>query len=550
MSKNKYRSLVSCAVVPCVGLLADAATITATPGFDYKGATITTTGAESVMIVEYGTAKTVFTKGGISGEATFTVDCLEAGKVYDITAGDASKRLYQGDVGSTNVAWFSETATDPTESRWGGTAPDVADQRFVFNEGDETVLTYQTYSPGSVQSDRLAVADMDVTFGGVLDVDDIPSLVGAKAAVRLVNGTGDDVSKYYLACLVGAGIWATNTSLEVAMNSTNNVRMTMDKMNGTVRYDVRPHGEGAYVTLYDGASALATGFSSFGFAGQGTLGTLAGSNGVDTATANVCEAGGVKYPSVDAAVGAGQSDVALLWDATWNAPETGDASAITGSKRLKVLSGKIASGTTLPVGLVLEGGLYADSKKTAYADKIDTEAFRWTQRYADSDYPWEVLAGKASPTVTDEKVYPVSTAGSGGKTINVALSTSAMVSAGYMTAEEAASDPVTAMNKQGGNGNPTWENYVLGLSNSDSSSIPVVKPVQSADAGTVTFSLGGVNVKADSNANVTYTVYAKTTGSYEPVSGATAAYDKTVAVSLPSSGVQYYQLKVDAAGAR
>jgi len=100
------------------------------------------------------------------------------------------------------------------------------------------------------------------------------------------------------------------------------------------------------------------------------------------------------------------------------------------------------------------------------------------------------------------------------------------------------------LDKTGANGNPNWENLVLGLSCKDAASKPVVRPVQTGDPTTVTLALGGVDVDTASGATVKYTVTASDEIGGVGTTSAPVDYDKTAAMDLPSAGVKYYRMKV------
>lgn len=536
------RLALSLAFVGSMGFDASAAvSVSATPGMDYKGATIAVTGvagSTAVAVRDYKDDGALVFMTNITADAAFLVDQLVPDGVYDITAATASLRLYQGEAGYGTETWFTEPATSPSPQQWTASQPTVKENRFVFaDDADELVAT--VYTPEGSQSDRLAVVETDVTFGGAFTTDDMPASAGAQAAFTLV-ADANDVKKFaYLA----NGEWTVSeVVVEEVAETVYTVRTTLDRMNKAVRYEVRA-AAGDFVTIYDGgSSSVASGLASVGFSGEGTVGTIDGANSIDKADAWICEAD-KKYKSINAAIDAGQTSMELLWDASWAAPETGAAYAISGGRTLKVLSGKIAAGTTLPGNVTLVGGKYTtDSWQGAVAS-----GYRMAGRVSSDDYKFEVLQG-ATPIAADEKVYPVT---DGTKTVDIAFSQTELTTKGIgVTAGMDDSQVQDKLNALGSNSNRAWENVVLGLDNNDANAIPVVKPVQSADATKISLALGGVKVDAKSNANVVYAVYASDTvqGVGEKVSEDTA-YNAHAAVALPDDGVKYYTLKVVAKGA-
>jgi len=93
------------------------------------------------------------------------------------------------------------------------------------------------------------------------------------------------------------------------------------------------------------------------------------------------------------------------------------------------------------------------------------------------------------------------------------------------------------------NGNPNWENLVLGLSCKDEQSKPVIQPVQTSDSNTVTLALGGMNIDTASGATVNYRVRAYDADGEKQLSAYVSAAMLT-AMALPGTGVRYYQMEV------
>jgi len=102
------------------------------------------------------------------------------------------------------------------------------------------------------------------------------------------------------------------------------------------------------------------------------------------------------------------------------------------------------------------------------------------------------------------------------------------------------------LDKTGANGNPNWENLVLGLSCKDAASKPVVLPVQTGDPTTVRLALGGVDVDTASGATVKYTVTASDEIGGEGTATQPVSHDQPTDMALPQSGVKYYRMKVTA----
>jgi len=120
---------------------------------------------------------------------------------------------------------------------------------------------------------------------------------------------------------------------------------------------------------------------------------------------------------------------------------------------------------------------------------------------------------------------------------------------GYVTMSDAQQAKMQAqgiedLNEVAENGNPNWENLVLGLDGRNENAKPVVTPVQTADAGKLTLKLGGVDIDTGSGATVTYKVIAFD-GEHQKVGeSAQTAHGANAEVDLPESGVRYYQYEV------
>ena len=99
------------------------------------------------------------------------------------------------------------------------------------------------------------------------------------------------------------------------------------------------------------------------------------------------------------------------------------------------------------------------------------------------------------------------------------------------------------------NGIAAWANYALGISDNvtvavDSTKKPFAAPVQNSTANTLTFKLGGVKART-AVADVTYAI--ETLASPDDTSGITSEYvaaGSEQSITLDSSAVKYYRVKV------
>jgi len=140
----------------------------------------------------------------------------------------------------------------------------------------------------------------------------------------------------------------------------------------------------------------------------------------------------------------------------------------------------------------------------------------------------------------DEKVFVVS-----GN--DIAFSPNDLVARGIVSEAEKGDDAKVsaALAQTGKNGNATWQNVALGLSNTDASDIPVVLPVQTGNPNALTVALGNVAGNDKTSAKVSYHVnaYASSGGEIVDVSDEVAPSER-VEMALPDSGVRYYKIKV------
>jgi len=128
-----------------------------------------------------------------------------------------------------------------------------------------------------------------------------------------------------------------------------------------------------------------------------------------------------------------------------------------------------------------------------------------------------------------------------GNTVDVKLNRS------WAAEKTGTTDPTaqaTALNAVENNKHRKWENEILGLNGSVSTSIPVISPVQTSDAGKVGFRLSGVNVDTTSGASVSNKVWKGSTPGAHTTGYGPYLYTEQVDVPVPESGVQYYDIEV------
>jgi len=151
-------------------------------------------------------------------------------------------------------------------------------------------------------------------------------------------------------------------------------------------------------------------------------------------------------------------------------------------------------------------------------------------------------------------VLPVATTGDHAEVVAAANITKAWIAANMNITVSDAATLALAADKintvpDNGNGMTYWESYVLGLTPSDTSSKPIVQPVQNADVTKVSFKLGNVEVKSAAGVPVSYRVNsysnaACTSGLQE---GVFVGADETAESpdTLPTTaGARYYKLEI------
>jgi len=207
----------------------------------------------------------------------------------------------------------------------------------------------------------------------------------------------------------------------------------------------------------------------------------------------------------------------------------------TGSGTLTIAGGFIGV-TGLPTSYSLVGGKYKDTKWTVadnyhYADLATSQI---------TGYAKQIIAGASRE---GEKVYPISGGGESPAYVgDLAFTKQELVAKGIIASTEVEdADVAKALNAAGSNGRPTWENVVLGLSNTDTLAKPVPMPVQTSDPTKLKLKLGNLNVSTTSGAKVTYVV-TTTTSAGSPTT--TTVDGLEAELDLPESGVAYYKFNV------
>lgn len=137
------------------------------------------------------------------------------------------------------------------------------------------------------------------------------------------------------------------------------------------------------------------------------------------------------------------------------------------------------------------------------------------------------------------------------KDISVPVSTGGVVVASAKISDEFlianSITRVDQLNANGENGVAKWQSYVLGLDPADTSSKPVVQPVQNAATDAIEFSMGNVAVNSDAGVAVKYRVNEYSDSSATTPSGTPGEFVDSSApftVGLPTDGVKYYKMEI------
>ena len=128
--------------------------------------------------------------------------------------------------------------------------------------------------------------------------------------------------------------------------------------------------------------------------------------------------------------------------------------------------------------------------------------------------------------------------------VPITISKAMLASMGVSTANTTPEAIITALKESQANGIAKWANYVLGINGTNAANKPFAAPVQNGNDSTLTFKLGGVSARTEV-ADVKYAI--ETLESPGDTSGTLSDYvaagtDKTI--TLDSSKVQYYRVKV------
>lgn len=96
------------------------------------------------------------------------------------------------------------------------------------------------------------------------------------------------------------------------------------------------------------------------------------------------------------------------------------------------------------------------------------------------------------------------------------------------------------------NGLESYESHVLGLDAEDAQSVPVIKPVQTADASHITLTIPNVRPldEKDTGVRVKYNLVTADNASYNG-SSTTEVAGPTFQADLPENGVKYYKVKIE-----
>ena len=262
-------------------------------GKDYAGTVDVEKGTVSFRLPD-----DIVTAGNVyEGKVTVTV----GGSAYvkDVTLAQGTFKIDE------NSEWISETSEGfGVTGTWSGDLAEVWDGGISVSNATFTAAT-----PAPADAVVTITTTMDFN-GAAQDAFD----TSKRAGIRVVKSGG--VNRY--AFLTADGV-VTNTDFVATVGSASEVRITLDRVNGTVAYAVGRTDLGTHPMR-----SKAAGVGSVSVTEATDIGYLFGGYHFEGLDANLAKAGGVEYATVEAAVASGKGEVELLWDATWNPVTGGD----------------------------------------------------------------------------------------------------------------------------------------------------------------------------------------------------------------------------------
>lgn len=296
---------------------------TARPSTNYNGSVVSVrfsggvpAGVTPTAEVTLGGHAYVGTVDVESGTVSFRLpdDIVTAGNVYEgkvtVTVGGASYvkdvTLAQGTFKvDENTDWISETSEGfGVSGTWSGDFAEVWDGGIAVSNA-----TFTAANPAPADAVVTITTTMDF-HGAAQDAFD----ASKRAGIRVVKVGG----VYRYAFLTADGV-VTNADFVATVGSASEVRITLDRENGTVSYSVGRTDLGTHPM-----TAKTAGVGSVSVTEATDLGYLFGDYHFEGLDANLAKAGGVEYATVEDAVASGKGEVQLLWDATWNPVAGGD----------------------------------------------------------------------------------------------------------------------------------------------------------------------------------------------------------------------------------
>ena len=287
---------------------------------------VTATAMLTLVNPNYACAGTVDAERGV---VTFRLDdtVVTAGNVYEgtvtVTVGDdvytREVTLAQGTIKiDENTDWIRESSSAfGTTGAWSADAAPAADAIAVT----DAVFTASSAAPED------AVVTIASTFGfnGANDEDSLDDPAN-RAAVKVVEVDG--VNRY--AFLTGVGV-VTNLDVVADLSAASCVTVTIDNVKRTLDYAIGGDKFGPFPSR-----DLVGGVAAVGYVGETDVASLTGSYRAETLDANLAKADGTEYATVADAIAAGNAQIELLWDTTWNPTAAGEVGVSTNGHVLAI----------------------------------------------------------------------------------------------------------------------------------------------------------------------------------------------------------------------
>lgn len=295
----------------------------ARPSTDYNGSVVTVSFTGDVPADAAVTAKVTLGGTAYNGtvdaeKGTITVELpanvVTAGNTYTgtvtLTVGSENYTkdvtLVQGTlVADENASWIRESATSfATTGAWAGEKAAVASGKISVSNATFTA---------SKAAPQAAVVTVESTFV-FGDATDEAFNNTSRAGIKVVSVNG--TKRYAFKTATGA---ATNLTVAAKTDSAVRVTVTLDNATHKISYAV----DGTSLGQYAMAEKTA-GVATVRYAGETDVTSLNGSyvlNGLDT---NLAKVGDTEYATVAEALAAGNGQVQLLWDSSWDPAASGD----------------------------------------------------------------------------------------------------------------------------------------------------------------------------------------------------------------------------------